>query len=163
MVVVTNSDDRVPGILSSFGVNVSPLRYGTEPNSSVLSKLDYDIDFHCMSYDVGVGKPDRLIFDSAKLMLGQIIATRDDKGLTEAKTDTETWQMVYVGDEYGKDVAGAIDAGWSPILLDPHDVSDGITPLEDSHTQTIAELFKECSVVKVHSIRALATWLVGRR
>jgi FMN phosphatase YigB (HAD superfamily) len=160
--VVTNSDDRVPSILSSFGFNVSPLRYGAQVNPSVLSREDYDIDFHCMSYDVGVEKPDKLIFSSAELMLLQIMATRDSKGPAEAKTNTETWRKIYVGDEYVKDVTGAMNAGWHPVLLDPNDLSDGISGLEDSHAQDIDGLFEESSVIKIHSIKELVLWLTGK-
>ncbi|KAH8650583.1 haloacid dehalogenase [Tricladium varicosporioides] len=161
--VVTNSDDRVPSVLSSFGLNISPLRYGTDVNRSAFAGQDYDIDFHCMSYDVGVEKPDSLIFNAAKLMLIQIIATRDGKTPTEAKADVETWRKVYVGDEYTKDVVGAINAGWNPVLLDVNEYSTSIPKLEDYPTQTLDDLFEEHTVVRVRSIQNLTMWLTGGR
>ncbi|KAH7163460.1 HAD-like domain-containing protein [Dactylonectria estremocensis] len=140
--VVTNSDDRVPSILSSL-------------------EQDYDIDFHCMSYDVGVEKPDRVIFDAAQLMLTRVIAIRDGKSLTEAKSDMETWQKVYVGDEYAKDVVGALNAGWNPVLLDSDGYSTDTVRVEDHPIQTLEDTFKEHEVLRVHSIQNLATWLTG--
>src|SRR6266566_628201 len=48
--VITNSDDRVPQILSSFGFNVSPLRFGTRVDQAAIAEAVYHVDFHCMSY-----------------------------------------------------------------------------------------------------------------
>ncbi|KAK8094889.1 haloacid dehalogenase [Apiospora hydei] len=164
--VVTNSDDRVPSILSSFGLNVSPLRYGGKQqidDAGVLARPDYDIDFHCMSYDVGVEKPDRRIFESAEHMLAQIVAARDDgKSMAEAGADVEGWQKVYVGDEHAKDVVGAMNAGWDPVLLDVDGDSDAASKLTESHGQTLADSFKERPVLTVSSIRELIMWLTGK-
>ncbi|KAM5357698.1 hypothetical protein ACJZ2D_015999 [Fusarium nematophilum] len=159
--VVTNSDDRVPSILSSFGLNVSPLRYGTEVNSNAVAEDHHDIDFHCMSYDVGVEKPDKLIFEAAELMLAQVIAIREGKSPSEVKADIETWRKVYVGDEYKKDVVGATNAGWNPVLLDSEEQSPDIPRLEESRSETIDGVFKENAVARVQSIQNLATWLTG--
>ncbi|EHK24439.1 uncharacterized protein TRIVIDRAFT_168316 [Trichoderma virens Gv29-8] len=139
--VVTNSDDRVPSILSSFGLN------------------QYDIDFHCMSYDVGVEKPDTRIFNAAELMLSRIITTRH--GETPSEADLQSWQKVYVGDEYAKDVVGSTDAGWNPVLLDVEGASTQVASLEDCPPQALQDLFKEHAVVRVRSIRELAAWLTG--
>ncbi|UKZ80489.1 hypothetical protein TrVFT333_008250 [Trichoderma virens FT-333] len=157
--VVTNSDDRVPTILSSFGLNVSPARYGSEEQIDAIPGEKYDIDFHCMSYDVGVEKPDTRIFNAAELMLSRIIATRHRETPTEA--DLESWQKVYVGDEYAKDVVGSTDAGWNPVLLDVEGTSTQVTSLEDCPPQALQDLFKEHAVVRVRSIRELAAWLTG--
>jgi hypothetical protein len=157
--VVTNSDDRVPSILSSFGLNVSPLRYGSPVETSALLEKQYDIDFHCMSYDVGVEKPDRQIFNAAELMLSRIITSRHGKPPTE--TELKSWQKVYVGDEFAKDVVGATNAGWNPVLLDADGNSTEIASLEDCPPQTLQDLFIEHDVVRVGSIRGLVTWLTG--
>ncbi|KAH8673405.1 haloacid dehalogenase-like hydrolase [Xylariales sp. PMI_506] len=160
--VITNSDDRIPGILSSFGLNVSPLRFGTEVSASTFSEEVYDVDFHCMSYDVGAEKPEKLIFDSAELMLAQILAAKDGKSPGEARADAKTWEKVYVGDEYAKDIIGARDAGWNPVLIDPREVSNEIPKLEeDKENLTLAEAFRKQPVVKVLSIKDLTTWLTG--
>lgn len=159
--VITNSDDRVPTVLSAFGFNVSPLRYGTNIDLSAVGQHDYDIDFHCMSYDVGVEKPDKQIFTAAELMLTQLLAARDGKGPSEAKADAETWQKVYVGDEHSKDVVGAMNAGWNPILLDADTQPVDIPRLEELSNKTLDDLFKEHAVVRVKSIQNLSQWLIG--
>src|SRR6185436_16098425 len=77
--IVTNSDDRVPGILESFGLRIGPGRCAdpggggeAEPHGGVASGegdedgSGFDVDFVALSYDVGVEKPDRRIFDAAR-------------------------------------------------------------------------------------------------
>ncbi|KAL7944380.1 hypothetical protein V8C42DRAFT_346131 [Trichoderma barbatum] len=157
--VVTNSDDRVPSILASFGLSVSPARYGSEDELAAVPEKQYDIDFHCMSYDVGVEKPDTRIFNAAELMLSRIIASR--RGETPIEADLSSWQKVYVGDEYAKDVVGSADAGWNPVLLDGDGNSTQVTSLEDCPPQALHELFRKHAVVRVRSIRGLAAWLTG--
>lgn len=155
--VITNSDDRVPDVLSSFGLNVSPLRYGIPFEASALQEKQYDIDFHCMSYDVGVEKPDRRIFNAADIMLSHIIKARYHETVSEY--DLESWQKVYVGDEVAKDVVGAGEAGWNPVLLDVEGKSTEIASLEDIPQQTLEDLFEDHASVRVGSIRNLVTWL----
>ncbi|KAM0204112.1 hypothetical protein ACHAQI_010049 [Fusarium lateritium] len=175
--VVTNSDDRIPSILSSLGLAVSPLRYGIESNSEQSKNQTFDIDFHCMSYDVGVEKPDKCIFNAAELMLAQIISARNGKSLREAEADAESWQKVYVGDDYSKDVIGSANAGWNPVLLDPKDECASIADLklwrssdsdksqgrtckiEDHPGETVGDLFKNHDIATVHSLRTLVSWL----
>ncbi|KAK8025309.1 hypothetical protein PG990_003132 [Apiospora arundinis] len=166
--VVTNSDDRVPSILSSFGLNVSPLRYGTEADDAgMVSKQDsyYDIDFHCMSYDVGVEKPDKRIFQAAEHMLAQVVATRNGQSMAEAEANIASWQKVYVGDEHAKDVVGAVSAGWDPILLDTDGSSGGDIPgLAEFEKQVLAgSITEQHPVVKVVSIREFVMWLIGKK
>ncbi|CAH0039390.1 unnamed protein product [Clonostachys solani] len=164
--VITNSDDRVPSILSSFNVKVSPLRYGTEVDPTGPSKMDLgppnDIDFHCISYDVGVEKPDRLIFKAAELMLAQIITTREKANPSEFQSKVDTWRKIYVGDEFVKDVVGAQNAGWNPVLLDvDHESDERIPRLEDNAAAGIDDLFRKHPVVRVHSLGQLTNWLGG--
>ncbi|RFU80980.1 haloacid dehalogenase [Trichoderma arundinaceum] len=144
--VVTNSDDRVPSVLSSFGLNVSPLRYGSVAEAGAFTEKQYDIDFHCMSYDVGVEKPDRQIFNAAEVMLSHIISTRH--GGTPSEAELASWQKVYVGDEIAKDVVGATNAGWNPVLLDTDGNSTEIASLEDCRPQSFEDVFKEHAVVR---------------
>lgn len=157
--VLTNSDDRVPGILSSFGFKVSPLRYGT-PMEEMEPAAQYDIDFHCMSYDVGVEKPDKEIFKSAEVMLSRVIAVREGKAPTEAELGG--WRKIYVGDEYAKDVEGARNAGWEAVLLDTKDAYDGIKRLEGFRGKGIGDVFDEESVVRVRSIAELTSWFADQ-
>jgi hypothetical protein len=164
--VITNSDDRVPGILSSFNVKVSPLRYGADIDSTGPSKMDpeppNDIDFHCISYDVGVEKPDGLIFKAAELMLARIITTRENASPSDFQAQVDTWRKIYVGDEYVKDVEGAQNAEWNPVLLDvEHESDERIPRLEDNVAAGIDDLFKKHPVVRVHSLEKLADWLIG--
>ena len=110
--IVTNSDDRVPFILRSFGLRVGPRFH---PNSgSWQTKLEdeNDIDFVVLSYDIGEEKPHPSIFHAA------CTAARGLKG-------EEDLAMLYVGDEVNKDVVGALDAGWEAVLVDRDQVYKG--------------------------------------
>ncbi|RGP70840.1 putative hydrolase [Fusarium longipes] len=178
--VITNSDDRIPSILSSLGLHVSPLRYGTESEPTKAEDGAYDVDFHCMSYDVGVEKPDARIFNAAEFMLAQIISARRGRSLDEAKSEVSTWHKVYVGDDYAKDVVGSAGAGWNPVLLDPKDECESIADLkrwrsasdeksqrntcriEEHPSETVEGLFKEHDFATVHSLRNLISWLTNK-
>ncbi len=159
--VVTNSDDRVPLILSSFGLNVSPVRHGTEIGTGAISQKLYDIDFHCMSYDVGAEKPDRLIFDAAELMLAKIISARDGRNADEAKAEAQSWDKVYVGDEYSKDVIGAMNASWNAILFEAYSYDAAIPNIKDDTAVNLEAMFQKSPVVGVDSIKDLVMWLTG--
>ncbi len=162
--VVTNSDDRVPDILSSFGLNVSPLRYGVPPNQATMRKAvsgDYDIDFHCMSYDVGFEKPDRRIFDAAEDMLKQVITARGDS--MSAGPDLSLWDKVYVGDEYEKDIRGALNAGWHPVFFDEEGGRCDVANLADLASKPLVDLFSRHEIVRVNSVRTLVEFLTGNR
>ncbi|KAI4644710.1 uncharacterized protein J4E78_009529 [Alternaria triticimaculans] len=113
--VVTNSDNRVPGILSSFGVNVGPSRY-QDMKPSNTKDGEYDIDFTVLSYDVGVEKPDRRIFAAAEEILDHKLEAASMNSGEDFKA--EEFEKIYVGDDLHKDVFGAQDAGWSSVLLE---------------------------------------------
>jgi FMN phosphatase YigB (HAD superfamily) len=115
--VVTNSDDRVPGILESFGLKVGKRRVGAEEGVSKKEEEDglireagtdagreEDVNFVCLSYDVGFEKPDRRIFDAAVSML-------------PSECNINDFDKLYVGDELEKDYLGAKAAGWDSVLL----------------------------------------------
>ncbi|KAH0144174.1 hypothetical protein KCU67_g13205, partial [Aureobasidium melanogenum] len=119
--VITNSDDRVPDVLTSLGLKVNPLRYNPTTKDSTQEARQAqeaqkhqhpDIDFCVMSYDVGVEKPSSEIFDAAVGTLSSLLSFegRDYK--------QEDWELVYAGDEVGKDAKGAVMAGWDAVLLD---------------------------------------------
>jgi hypothetical protein len=60
--IVTNSDDRVPGILESFGLEIGP-RFDPEDDEWEPEPAGVcDIDFVVLSYDVGAEKPHTDIF-----------------------------------------------------------------------------------------------------
>ncbi len=155
--VVSNSDDRVPEILTSFGLNVSPLRYGFPADRTKLANNVYDIDFICMSYDVGFEKPDHRIFSAAEKMLEEIVAIRDSG--TPAKKGLLGWDKICVGDDYYKDVVGALNAKWNSVLL----VGDeGRLPkdLLEAEQGAAQENSTRSQSSRVDSITSLAEWLM---
>lgn len=159
--VVTNSDDRVPSVLSSFGLSVSPLRYGTHDKLPFIGGQPYDIDFTCMSYDTGYGKPHAGMFRAAEHLLTQVVAAGHIQTVSEADLDTDSWQRLHVGDEDAKDVVGALNAGWNPVLLDQDGKCAEMPNLEEQSNQSISGVFQRHSTVRVQSIRNLVSWLLG--
>lgn len=167
--VITNSDDRVPCILSSFGLRVSPLRYGTT-DKTLPPGLSYDIDFHCMSYDVGVEKPDPAIFRAAESLLPMVLG--EDQASAVKSLDLNDWDKVYVGDEAPKDVAGAHAAGWNAVLVQPNEpatTEDGdgkqlvVRSLADCPPQPLGRLFgppADAVVVGVDSVASFVEWML---
>ena len=106
--VITNSDDRVPSVLSSLGLEVSPRRYGlTVDNLDPHSEMEDDIDFVVMSYDVGYEKPSRDVFDGAKQLVRSNWGNPDHED-----------RFIHIGDDLRKDLEGAERAGWESVLLD---------------------------------------------
>ncbi|KAJ4985645.1 hypothetical protein SVAN01_08820 [Stagonosporopsis vannaccii] len=110
--IITNSDDRVPGILESFGLKVGPRRVGTPDQRSAEAALEDDISFVVLSYDVGVEKPNRAMFDAAVESLKETLNGRND-GL-----QTNDFEKLYVGDSLHQDFLGAKHAGWNSVMLD---------------------------------------------
>ena len=96
--VITNSDNRVPSILSDFGLKVGSRRHGNDIQASF--GAEDDINFVMLSYDVGFEKPDSEIFDAAK----QMVSGQE--------------RFLHVGDDLKKDYVAAKRAGWEGILLD---------------------------------------------
>ncbi|KAJ9649643.1 hypothetical protein H2199_000421 [Coniosporium tulheliwenetii] len=150
--IITNSDDRIPGILSSFGLSVGPRRAGTADSStedaSANATEEEDISFVVLSYDVGASKPDRAIFDAAKQIGTELFAKVDG-------ADGEGFEMLYVGDEVEKDVLAAEDAGWGALLVDREErfrerFTDG------RQMVTVAEGEREFSVM--NDLSALSSW-----
>lgn len=158
--VVTNSDDRVPDVLSSLGLHVSSIRYGSDPALPKLNaKENYDIEFSVMSFDVGHEKPDPRIFKAAEEML----KTEKLDLPTEVDTDASTWQKIYVGDQYSKDVVGPLNAGWNAVLIGPHaQVSQhtDVEWLEDEPPANLLERFDSPTAsVGFSRLGKLADWL----
>ena len=168
--VITNSDDRVPDILSSLGFNVSPLRYGTKLDTAIVAETQrpHDIDFHCMSYDVGVEKPDKRIFEAAEFMLAQVVEAREGQSPSESKLDEgSSWQKLYVGDEFAKDIVGAQNAGWKSVLLQAQGEGESqhseAPRIEDHSGASFDELFRDHTYATVHSIQNVIAWVRGER
>ena len=96
--VISNSDDRVPSILSSFGLQVGLCRHGNDAQASF--KAEDDVNFVMLSYDVGFEKPRSEIFDATKQMV-----------LFQGR-------YLHIGDDLQKDYYAAKRAGWEGLLLD---------------------------------------------
>ena len=106
--VITNSDDRVPSVLSSLGLEVGRRRYGLAGEAlDPRSNMEDDVDFVVMSYDVGYEKPSRDIFDAAKQLV------RSNWGSLNQED-----RFIHIGDDLKKDFEGAERAGWESVLLD---------------------------------------------
>lgn len=158
--VVTNSDDRVPDVLSSLGLHVSSIRYGSDPAlPKINAKEEYDIEFSVMSFDVGAEKPDARIFQAAETML------KSEKLDLPAEIDTDaaSWQKIYVGDQYSKDVVGPLNAGWNAVLIGPQEqVSkhSDVEWLEDEPAANLLERFDSpTAAVGFSRLGKLADWL----
>ncbi|KAL3469097.1 hypothetical protein BJX99DRAFT_88116 [Aspergillus californicus] len=143
--VVSNSDDRISSVLESLGVSVHDARAGEGGNYNKLPGFEEereksgattqsqtgvgngagssplqgqkDVDFVLTSYQVGAEKPNRLIWDVA-LRRAQDFDTDSYPGLDAGGTDQDGgWEPIHIGDDYGKDYRGAIDAGWKAFYL----------------------------------------------
>ncbi|OAL49615.1 haloacid dehalogenase [Pyrenochaeta sp. DS3sAY3a] len=147
--IVTNSDDRVPGILESFGLKIGPRRIGTSDQRRAEAALEDDISFVVLSYDVGFEKPDRRMFDSAVDMLRENLA-----GNVEDLT-VDSFEKLYVGDEVEKDYEGARAAGWDSVLLD-RDVSEVNDQLGE--IEVLGKKGESRNVLRTTSLHALKLW-----
>ena len=155
--MITNSDDRVPDVLTSLGLKVGPLRFGgSMPEGEEAKGEGFDVDFTVMSYDVGHEKPDRRIFEAAEEMLEVSM-----RGAADEALHIGDWRRVYVGDEYDKDVVGAVGAGWNAVLID-HGASirkDDVQWLDDQRPSDFDTMFASIKAVGFSSLSKLAAWL----
>jgi REG-2-like HAD superfamily hydrolase len=108
--VITNSDDRIPGILQSFGLKIGPRRFGSVHKLRASDAEEYDINFVVLSYDVGYEKPDKEIFQAADQVLKDV--------LIGSEVEATDFDKVFVGDEIEKDAQAASKAGWYGVLVD---------------------------------------------
>ena len=119
--VITNSDDRIPSILSSLGLELGSFRFGSRLRSQQTleeeKQAPNDLDFNCMSYDVGFAKPSRAIFDAAAGMARSVLRAQTEGGEEQEQEDERVWTKVYVGDEVRNDLLAAAEAGWHSILV----------------------------------------------
>jgi len=129
-----------------------------------LEKAEYDIDLHCISYDIGVTKPDPRIFDAAEAVANTLRAMRaQDQTITECHT--RPWVKVYAGDELVKDVQGAWAAGWNSVLVGPAsdtNSQEGCRKLIDCRTLPSGELFRQkgaALMLKAESLQDFLEWL----
>ncbi|KAK0915698.1 hypothetical protein LTR91_010370 [Friedmanniomyces endolithicus] len=150
--VITNSDDRVPSVLTSLGLRVSPLTYGSGgvKGRAPVGEV-YDVDFTVMSYDVGFEKPDWRVFGAAEEMLASLPVA--------VGTEPGSWVKVFVGDEFEKDVVGAREAGWCGVLLREaaSGVPDGLKEVDERTPGALLLTLRQSGdAVSVSSFSALA-------
>lgn len=108
--VISNSDDRVPTILTSLGLSVSTQRFVAPGPQRQTGPTEFsDIDFVIHSYDIGAEKPDRRVFDAAKTVADLV-----------SRRSTVDTCYVHIGDDFEKDYLAAEKAGWKPLLLGGH-------------------------------------------
>jgi FMN phosphatase YigB (HAD superfamily) len=171
--VITNSDDRVPGILSSLGLRVSPFRFGSSSIYPVETVgQQYDVDLHCMSYDVGSTKPDKRIFDAAEEMANRLLAAQQgfdpDGDKAGSVSATLPWLKVFVGDEYEKDIVGARNAGWNAVFVGAEGGRTGeenSLNLKQEGNMTLEEVFPQgaCPVLlRAENTEMFLEWLVSQ-
>ena len=116
------------------------LRHGSFPHRAAADDdaQSADIDLVVLSYDVGVEKPDRLIFDAAMDLYlqtcRQMHPERDGVG------GERPVEMVHVSDDIGKDVLGVRDAGWGAVLLNREGLYGGNGRLGDGGVRRIGGL-----------------------
>lgn len=154
--VITNSDDRVPDVLTSLGLKVGPLRFGSEKAAGHSpDEGPFDVDFTVMSYDVGHEKPDRRIFEAAEKMFKVSLQRAGEV------FDGREWRKVYVGDEYGKDVVGAVGAGWNAVLIEREASTQkgDVRWLDQQEPGDFQTMFAASEAVGFSSLSKLAAWL----
>ncbi|KAK1750531.1 hypothetical protein QBC47DRAFT_118624 [Echria macrotheca] len=179
--VITNSDDRVPDVLASLGLRISPARYplSLSRNPSHARRQwqvspQNHVDFHCMSYDVGFSKPDRRIFDAAEVMARRISIANGCSSSSSSScrdgNDEEEWIKVYVGDEWEKDALGATRAGWNAVHVAPAAVPQAQQGAElivrdlEGTSESPEELFPDRSApicLRAASIGSVLEWFAG--
>jgi FMN phosphatase YigB (HAD superfamily) len=158
--VITNSDDRTPEIMTSLGLRVRSLRYG-EASRHVNIPEVADIDFTVMSHDVGHEKPDKRMFEAAEALAASVLA-RDEGLSTGARSLPKDWQKIYVGDEYDKDVVGALSAGWNAVLIDREASGqcEGLQWCDEQEPSSVDRLLASASAVGFSSLAKLSPWVV---
>lgn len=117
--VISNSDDRIIGVLKSFGLTVASLRDHMErdaENRTVVCQLRPDISFVVLSYDVDAEKPSQIIFKAAE-RLAKLASDNERITSPSVLPWTEDIDKIYVGDDLAKDIVGARKAGWEAVLI----------------------------------------------
>ena len=93
-----------------------------------MQQANKDIDFVVTSYDVGAEKPDRRIFDAAKVCAA----------LPDDEADVEHVYL-HIGDDSIKDGQGAIEAGWNAACVSGFGRNEG-RKLEDRRVFFLEDL-----------------------
>ncbi|WEW60172.1 hypothetical protein PRK78_005657 [Emydomyces testavorans] len=128
--IISNSDDRVPKILRSLGLQVGSAWADDgellPPVRGIMSaektgERENDIDFIVTSYEAGDEKPNKHIFDVAKKRAEEYLK-EEGRDIEFHFPPAEYDHCVHVGDDYRDDCRGAKDAGWQSVLLLREDV-----------------------------------------
>lgn len=177
--LISNSDPRVHSILSSFtptSIPVTPSLFPARYTPHSRHSAPYTFGaahfaFAALSYEQKVQKPDRRIFDRAvRLAQGVLndlhpVARLTRTGAELLQDVRKQFHCLHVGDEVGKDVVGALSAGWDVVLVDrqmeeaigerevdvPVDASDSST----SHKEKEDVQTKKVKVTVVNSLEQL--------
>lgn len=168
--VISNSDDRVGGILSSLGLDVSPLRFQRESKKEThfesarpVDGKSYDIDFTVMSYDVEESKPHKLMWQAGEMLARRAVVHELGKF-----DESVPWLKLYVGDDIKKDVESAWGCGWNAVLLKEfiteHPPDERLESLEEELlarpvTQVLAG---QPRMFTVNKLETLVDWIVKR-
>jgi len=130
--LISNSDPRVRSILSTFtptSIPITPSLFPARytPHSRHTAPHTFGsahFAFAALSYEQKVSKPDRRIFDrAARLAQGVLdrlhpVARLTRTGGEMLRDVRQQFHCLHVGDEVGKDVVGALTAGWDVVLVD---------------------------------------------
>jgi FMN phosphatase YigB (HAD superfamily) len=150
--IITNSDDRVPSILQSFGLQVGPRRADSISHVTTKTPPQNDIDFVVLSYDVGHEKPDRRIFEAATSVFERTLIE------VGGGLDVNDFEKLYVGDDLEKDYLGAMAAGWHSVLLDRKGVMGMVDRFRFGTVGTADTKGNEHKVVMARSLLHLGMW-----
>lgn len=156
--IITNSDDRIPDVLSSFGLKIGSRRVGKRLGDIAQADPREDVSFVVLSYDTGYEKPEHQIFDAAIWMLEECLAAEAKDG---RDMSTEDFEKLMVGDNIDHDVLGARRAGWNSLLLDREGVhADQLSskdiasvPHQNGQSQTQVEVISD--------LRSIRFWQSG--
>ena len=134
--IVSNSDDRVPDILTSLGVSVASCRFQTRVNNLHLAKQE-DVNFVIHSYDVGAEKPDRRIFEAARETADAVSRLPDTPAV-----------HIHIGDDFDKDYLGAERAGFRSILMSGYGRSGDGEAAKAPNVQSMEDLRQVKDIVQ---------------
>lgn len=156
--VISNSDDRVPAVLRSFGLVICNVRADRDRSSMELPGFEQlsiedgrnsmpkesDIDMIITSYEAGQEKPNRLIYDVAARQAQQLLSNITSSIFPDNGVE---WTRIHVGDDAQKDYTGALDAGWHSLLIAREDATLAI-PADTKRIDSLQEVVSEIESIQ---------------
>ncbi|CAH2216011.1 jg24939 [Pararge aegeria aegeria] len=121
-------------LLKSSGIVVGVISNFDPRLHDILTNLSIHdcFEFVLTSYEVGICKPDKKIFECAQVTYGN---------------DVYPWQCLHIGDDLEKDYNGAKAAGWHGLLIDNK-------LMESSHSVNAFPSLKElCKAIKHNRVQ----------